>query len=331
MERASPASHQRPPNMPDDMALHRGSLARHRADHMLAERAFEPFNACSSSVPETLGLMLFGMAGFKRGFLTGEWERPALSAHCRSSTSPSAHCRLRIVVAYRHRRSISTCRWLFGDFVVGHAPFRILMALGYAALIILLSRNSRLASRPLRGGRPRRLHQLSRHQHRSRPSSSTAGGLGLLRPCCRAGRPGCSCPWSGLSCCSGRSRGSTASTTARSNGLWRSLSRGAAAADAEGAAGSRCRPRSGRIPGWRPCVPNPPAPARGLQRIGRLVEQLDRPVPQPAKLDDFGDQLIGEAVGFDAEARGLLDQLGDRRQRLGAELARLRPSAYAPG
>jgi hypothetical protein len=58
-----------------------------------------------------------------------------------------------------------------------------------------------------------------------------------------------------------------------------------------------------------------------LQRIGRLVEQLDRSAPNAAKLDHVRDQLVREAVGLDAEAGGLLNLFGDRRERLGAELA----------
>ena len=62
----------------------------------------------------------------------------------------------------------------------------------------------------------------------------------------------------------------------RSNGVAQPGAR-EAAADAEAAAATAPRPRSGRNPGWRPCLPKPPAAgARLMQRVGRLVEQLDR-------------------------------------------------------
>ena len=41
------------------------------------------------------------------------------------------------------------------------------------------------------------------------------------------------------------------------------------------------------------------------------------------ELPELGHQLVREAVGLDAQARGLFDQLGDHCERFGAELPRL--------
>ena len=60
----------------------------------------------------------------------------------------------------------------------------------------------------------------------------------------------------------------------------------------------------------------------GHQRVGRLVEQLDGLIEQPAQLHHLGHQLVREATALHAEARRGLDQLGDLGQRLRAELAR---------
>jgi hypothetical protein len=60
--------------------------------------------------------------------------------------------------------------------------------------------------------------------------------------------------------------------------------------------------RSGRSPGWPPCGRSRRVGAAAAeQRIGRLVEQLDGLVEQLAQLDHVGDQLVGEAVGLDAQ------------------------------
>jgi uncharacterized protein len=46
-----------------------------------------------------------------------------------------------IVLAYADIRSRFYAPLVFGGFIIGLAPFRLVMAAGYAALIILLSRN----------------------------------------------------------------------------------------------------------------------------------------------------------------------------------------------
>ena len=89
-------------------------------------------------MPDTLGLMLLGMAGYKSGFLTGQWSdgdyrRIALWGIIAGLIGFGG-----LVVA-----NFATGFYVpvvLGGFMAAMVPFRIAMALGYAALIILLFR-----------------------------------------------------------------------------------------------------------------------------------------------------------------------------------------------
>ena len=90
-------------------------------------------------LPDTLGLMLFGMAGFKSGFLTGEWDdrqyrRIAYWGIGLGLTGFAA------LVAADIASSFYVPVILAG-FMTAVAPFRIVMAFGYAALFALLTRS----------------------------------------------------------------------------------------------------------------------------------------------------------------------------------------------
>ena len=121
-----------------DIAIHRGSAAT-RADHMLTDRTFEPFGSLIFFGPETLALMLLGMAAYKSGYLTGEWSdqryrRIAIWTLAIGALASAA-------LAYSTWRSNFYLPTVFFNLVVAQLPLRIAMALGYAALIILLFRN----------------------------------------------------------------------------------------------------------------------------------------------------------------------------------------------
>ena len=62
--------------------------------------------------------MLLGMAGYKSGFLTGEWERRRYRRDRASSAFRSALAACVGVVAYRLAQPISTCLGVFGGFIV---------------------------------------------------------------------------------------------------------------------------------------------------------------------------------------------------------------------
>jgi uncharacterized protein len=121
-----------------DLALHRGSWLG-IAYYWVVERPFSWVEGTLFFLPETLALMLFGMAGFKSGFLTGEWgnRRYVKWAAVGISLGVAAS----IVVAIADIKSHFFVPTVFGAFIVGLAPFRLVQAAGYAALIVLLTRN----------------------------------------------------------------------------------------------------------------------------------------------------------------------------------------------
>lgn len=119
-----------------DRALHLGSYAGF-VQHNLAKwtsilQGILPF------VADTVGLMLLGMAGYKSGFLTGEWS----DERYRRVVVPGIALGLlggAGVVAY----DISSNFYSVGTmaaFIIADVPFITAMAVGYAALIILASR-----------------------------------------------------------------------------------------------------------------------------------------------------------------------------------------------
>ena len=90
-------------------------------------------------LPDTLGLMLFGMAAYKSGFLTGEWD----DGQYRRIAGWGIGLGLAgfaALVAADIASNFSVPIVLTG-FMTVVTPFRIGMAFGYAALFILLARN----------------------------------------------------------------------------------------------------------------------------------------------------------------------------------------------
>ena len=133
-----------------DIALHRGSWSG-LAAHMLAEWS-KLIPSTLVFIPETVGLMMFGMAGFKSGFLTGQWS----DAHYRGFAFATIPIGLAAfaALAWADIASHFYVITLFAGFIVAVVPFRIAMAAGYAALIILATRrNGWLAQRVAATGR----------------------------------------------------------------------------------------------------------------------------------------------------------------------------------
>jgi uncharacterized protein len=87
---------------------------------------------------ETVGLMLLGMAGFKSGFLTGDWPDSAYRRLLPPALALGAAAGV-LTVAYDLHSHFYVVG-MIAAFIVAEAPFIIIMAAGYAALIILLSR-----------------------------------------------------------------------------------------------------------------------------------------------------------------------------------------------
>jgi len=89
-------------------------------------------------MPETLGLMLFGMAAYRSGLFTGAWDDRRLKRLALWSIPLGivAHA----VVVWADLSTDFYFGALFGGFVAAVTPFRIVQAFGYAALIVLATR-----------------------------------------------------------------------------------------------------------------------------------------------------------------------------------------------
>jgi uncharacterized protein len=103
-------------------------------------------------IPDTVGLMLLGMAGYKSEFLTGGWT----DRDYRRIVPPAIALGLlggaMLIAVDLYTRFYSVA--VVGAFVVADTPFITIMAVGYAALIILLSRpHGPLAQRIAAAGR----------------------------------------------------------------------------------------------------------------------------------------------------------------------------------
>ena len=103
-------------------------------------------------MPDTIGLMLLGMAGYRSGFLTGEWEDASYRRVAKLAI-PIGLVACAAIVAY----DVSSHFYIIGvfsAFVILATPFITVMAFGYAALIILASRRQGwLAQRIAAAGR----------------------------------------------------------------------------------------------------------------------------------------------------------------------------------
>ena len=120
-----------------DMAVHASFASR--LQNMLAERALEPLASLTFMGLETLGLMLLGMAGYRSGFLTGAWADRSYRRVAVWALVIGAAAFAALAVANVASRFYAPL--VFGGFVLAGLPFRVGMAWGYAALIILLARN----------------------------------------------------------------------------------------------------------------------------------------------------------------------------------------------
>lgn len=138
-----------------------GAIAKDRALHLESYAAFVMHNLRHWTsvikdnvpfIPDTVGLMLLGMAGYKSGYLTGQWSNSAYRWIAIYAILFGA-CGGAAIVVYdltSHFYSVG----LIAGFIDVFTPFATIMALGYAALIILLTRsNGPLTQRVAAAGR----------------------------------------------------------------------------------------------------------------------------------------------------------------------------------
>lgn len=105
-----------------------------------------PLAFLKSVGPETLSAMLLGMAGYRSGFLTGIWS-PQLYRRVASIGLSTATAAYLILGANSVAHGFDQQSIYFASFV-GSEPFRLLGAVGYAALVILVMRpGGRLGNR----------------------------------------------------------------------------------------------------------------------------------------------------------------------------------------
>lgn len=118
-----------------DLALHLGSYAQLVA-HRTGEMGAFPFVSLGLFGWETIGLMLIGMALFKTRMLTGEWDAARYRRWAMGSFAIAVPP-LVALAAYQYRSGFSGTS-VFGSTIALSVPFDVVMAIGWAALIMLL-------------------------------------------------------------------------------------------------------------------------------------------------------------------------------------------------
>ena len=111
-----------------------GGIVRER----LAEHGIDPFKGLIMFGWETLGYMLLGMAALKSGFLTGAWSNRAYARV--AAIGYAIGIPVYAGLAWLYADTGYTVQMTFAIVMAATVPFRPLMILATAALIILLTR-----------------------------------------------------------------------------------------------------------------------------------------------------------------------------------------------
>ncbi len=126
-----------------DQAAVRRDLAHHRSDYAtimrerIEEKTAKPFMAIFQFGLETLGLMLIGMALFRSGMLTGQWEQARYrrwAIRCFAISAPPL-----VALAWLQVASGYEAITIFATTMAWSMPFDVIMTLGWAALVMLLA------------------------------------------------------------------------------------------------------------------------------------------------------------------------------------------------
>ena len=109
-----------------------------RTERRFAKEKWQPFGGVIPFLPETLGLMLIGMAGFRSGFLTGQWPRRTYKRIAAAGLGVGV---LFSSVTAASLIALNFSAWLLlgANYGFGLLP-HLAMALGYASLIMLAMR-----------------------------------------------------------------------------------------------------------------------------------------------------------------------------------------------
>ncbi|WOE75966.1 DUF418 domain-containing protein [Alterisphingorhabdus coralli] len=117
-----------------DLQLYKGGYAE-IVSHRTGELAVVPFIAAFNAGLETLGLMLIGMALYKSGMLTGQWEMARYrrwAVRCFAIAIPPL-----IAIAWLQYALGFSGVSVFASSLVLSMPFDVIMAIGWAALLII--------------------------------------------------------------------------------------------------------------------------------------------------------------------------------------------------
>jgi len=121
------------PKIASELALYQSGYAT-IVDSRLNARRWEPFLSFFGFGLETLGLMFLGMAMFKSGFLTGEWEKARYRRWAFRSAA-IALPPLAFLAWWQASANFDAVR-VFLAFLALSVPFDVLLAVGWAAAII---------------------------------------------------------------------------------------------------------------------------------------------------------------------------------------------------
>ena len=121
------------PKIASELALYQSDYAT-IVDSRLNGRRYEPFLSFFGFGLETLGLMFLGMAMFKSGFLTGEWEKARYRRWALRS-AVIALPPLSFLAWWQASANFDAVR-VFLAFHALSVPFDVLLAVGWAAAII---------------------------------------------------------------------------------------------------------------------------------------------------------------------------------------------------
>ena len=102
------------------------------------ERWFLPFLSFPQNGAETLGYMLFGMAALRSGFFRGDWARARYVKW--ALTGFAVAIPAYAVMAWLMIRADFATEWLIAIWLAAAIPFRPVMVVAIAALIVLLTR-----------------------------------------------------------------------------------------------------------------------------------------------------------------------------------------------
>ncbi len=109
-----------------------------RVEHMVTRRGGEPFASLFVFGLPTLALMLIGMAGYRSGFLTGAWDRKRYRNIAVAGLGIGGAGSL-VIGLWLIQSGFYIPLIFFANLAIA-VPFQVIMALGYAALIILVAR-----------------------------------------------------------------------------------------------------------------------------------------------------------------------------------------------